>query len=123
VQKISKKELIGTMADSMGLDEHLSLNTILWMSSPSPYAEDKDSKINDKRDDVRMELFTAYRVLGNLSIKGNELTVECLSDKLFENCNNSIRLVYYISIVFSNIGISFPEIINAKQLFCGQTHR
>ena len=92
VQKISKKELIGTMADSMGLDEHLSLNTILWMSSPSPYAEDKDSKINDKRDDVRKELFTAYRVLGNLSIGGNELTVECLSDKLLENCGNSIRL-------------------------------
>jgi hypothetical protein len=71
VQKINKKDPIGTMTDSMGLDEHLSLNTILWMSSPN-HTGDKDhgkdfiSKINDKRDDVDKEPFTAYRVLSSL---------------------------------------------------------
>ena len=98
VEKLNKKDLIGTMIGSTGLDEHLSLNTILWMPSPDS-EEDKDydknyiSTTNKKRNDndVNKEVFTAYRVLGNLSITGSNLMVECLSDRLLEKCNDAIR--------------------------------
>jgi hypothetical protein len=100
VEKLNKKDLIGTMIGSAGLDEHLSLNTILWMPSPDS-EEDKDydknyiSTINKKRNDndVNKEVFTAYRVLGNLSITASNLMVECLSDRLLEKCNDAIRLL------------------------------
>ncbi|MGA9318458.1 MAG: SEC-C metal-binding domain-containing protein [Nitrososphaeraceae archaeon] len=89
VEKINKKDLIGTMSDSAGL-EHLSLNTILWMPSPDS-EEDKDYDRNyistTNNTDVNKEVYIPYRVLGNLSITGRNLQVECLSDKLLENCN------------------------------------
>ncbi|MGA9842217.1 MAG: hypothetical protein WBP64_06375 [Nitrososphaeraceae archaeon] len=97
---MNKKDLVGTVTDSTGLDEHLSLNTILLMPSPDS-EEDKDngenyiSTTNNKRNDidVNKEVFTTYRVLGNLSITGSNLIVECLSDRLLENCNKVIRLL------------------------------
>ncbi len=115
VEKINKKDLIGTMSDSTRLGEHLSLNTILWMPSPD-IEEDKDngknhtSTINNKRNDndVNKEVFTAYRVLGNLSIIGANLHVECLSDKLLENCNDAIQLLADRYLL--HVGDSYTEI-------------
>ena len=120
VEKINKKDLIGTMIDSTGLDEHLSLNTILWMPS-SDSEEDKDydknyiSTTNKKRNDndVNKEVFTAYRVLGNLSITGNNLMVECLSDRLLENCNDAIQLLADKYLLY--LGDNYTELSCSKK--------
>ncbi len=120
VQKMNKEDLVGTMADSSGLDEHLSLNTILWMPSPNSkqnkdYGKNSISAIKNKRNHniVNKEEFIAYRVLGNLSITGSELVVECLSDRLLENCNNTIRLLAEESLL--HLDDSYTEISCSKK--------
>jgi hypothetical protein len=114
VEKMNKRDLVGTMADSTGLSEHLSLNTILWMPS-SDSEEDSDRNYisttnNNKRNDndVNKEAFTSYRVLGNLSITGSNLIV----DRLLENCNAAIRLLadkYLMYITDSYAEIPYPK--------------
>ncbi|MGC2572092.1 MAG: hypothetical protein WA364_11325, partial [Candidatus Nitrosopolaris sp.] len=39
------------------------------------------------------ETYIPYRVLGNLSISGKNLTIECLSDTLLGNCNKIIQSI------------------------------
>jgi hypothetical protein len=120
VEKMNKKDLIGTMTHSTGLDEHLFLNTILWMPSPES-EDDKDydgnyiSTTNNIRNDndVNKEVFTAYRVLGNLSITGSNLMVECLSDRLLENCNDVIRLLAEKYLLY--LGDSYTELSCSKK--------
>ena len=120
VEKMNKKDLVGTMNDSTGLDEHLSLNTILWMPSPESeenkyYHRNYVSTTHNKRNDndVNKEVFTAYRVLGNLSITGSNFMVECLSDKLLENCNNVIRLLADKYLLY--LGDSYTELSCSKK--------
>lgn len=119
VEKINKKDLFGTMINSKGQDELLSLNTILWMPSPDS-EEDKDydenyvSTTNKKRNgnDDNKEVFTAYRVLGNLSITGRNLMVECLSDRLLEKCNDAIHPLADKYLLY--LGDNYTELPSSK---------
>lgn len=63
----------------------LRLNTILWL----PF------KNNQKGSSFKQdgEKYIPYRVLGNLSIKGKILIIECTSDKLLNKCNNIINSI------------------------------
>jgi hypothetical protein len=62
--------------------EGVKLNTLLWL----PTIGEHDSKIS--KDNKK---YTLYRVLGNLSIKGKLLIIQCMSDKLLGRCNDIIQ--------------------------------
>jgi len=64
--------------------EQIALDTIAWV----PQSDEVESKSNSI---IKNEAYVPYRVLGNLSISGKNLIIECLSDKLHKNCNEIIQ--------------------------------
>jgi hypothetical protein len=75
-----------TLAES---DQHLAVNTILWALQ-----NDEDSlttKNSADNNNIKKETYIPYRVLGNLSITGKNLIIDCLSDILLKNCNEIIQ--------------------------------
>ena len=66
------------------LSEEISLNTILWVSEDEYDQEREDifGIYNNGGGGKKESRYIPYRVLGNLSIDGKNLKVECLSDSL-----------------------------------------
>jgi hypothetical protein len=94
----------------MSESEQLTFRTILWL----PPNEEKDtslhSNITGKDKNKKEEQYTQYRVLGNLSIMGKTLIVECLSDRLLKKCNDTIlRLVGGKHLI--HLGDSYSELM------------
>ena len=90
--------------------EQLTFRTILWL----PPNEEKDtslhSNIKGKYKNKKEEQYSPYRVLGNLSIVGRTLIVECLSDRLLKKCNDTIlRLVGGKHLMY--VGDSYSELM------------
>ena len=79
-----------------------------------PPNEEKDtslhSNIKGKDKNKKEEQYSPYRVLGNLSIVGRTLIVECLSDRLLKKCNDTIlRLVGGKHLIY--LGDSYSELM------------
>ena len=98
--------------DYISEPEKLTFRTILWL----PPNEETDtslrssSKGKDKNKDKIEEQYTPYRVLGNLSLTGKMLIVECLSDTLLKRCNDTIlRLVGSKHLI--HLGDSYSELM------------
>ena len=71
-------------------DQHLALNTILWVPQ-NDEVEDTQIKNSTSNNNIKKERYIPYRVLGNLSISGKNLIIDCLSDRLLKNCNEIIQ--------------------------------
>ena len=71
--------------------QHLALSTILWV----PQNDEVEGLTTKKgtNNNNNEETYIPYRVLGNLSISGKNLTIECLSDTLLGNCNKIIQSI------------------------------
>ncbi|MGB8938302.1 MAG: hypothetical protein WCC17_24685, partial [Candidatus Nitrosopolaris sp.] len=65
-------------------DQHVALDTLLWVL-------ENDEVESTSSNNIKKETYTPYRVLGNLSISGKSLIIDCLSDKLLKNCNEIIQ--------------------------------
>jgi hypothetical protein len=50
-----------------------------------------ETKNSTNNNGIKKETYISYRVLGNLSIFGKNLTIDCLSDRLLKNCNEIIQ--------------------------------
>ena len=72
-------------------DQHLALNTILWVPQNDEVEDSLKTKNSTRNNNTKKETYTLYRVLGNLSISGKNLIIDCLSDRLLKNCNEIIR--------------------------------
>ena len=70
--------------------QHLALSTILWIPQNDEVEDSLTTKTNNN-ENVSEGTYIPYRVLGNLSISGKNLTIDCLSDTLLENCNKIIQ--------------------------------
>jgi len=71
--------------------QHLALSTILWV----PQNDEVEGLTTKKgtNNNNNEETYIPYRVLGNLSISGKNLTIEYLSDTLLGNCNKIIQSI------------------------------
>ncbi len=70
--------------------QQLALNTILWV----PQNDEVEGSLTTTKNSTnykKKETYTPYRVLGNLSISGKNLIIDCLSDTLLKNCNEIIQ--------------------------------
>lgn len=86
-------------SDIDNLSEEIALNTILWVSKgddgPQEHKDisdvynsgDSSGGIGSKNEGR----YIPYQVLGNLSINGKILEIECLSDSLLYQCNDLIQ--------------------------------
>ena len=72
-------------------DQHLALNTILWVPQNDEVEDSLKTKNSTRNKNTKKETYTLYRVLGNLSISGKNLIIDCLSDRLLKNCNEIIQ--------------------------------
>lgn len=70
--------------------QQLALRTILWMPQ-NDEEDDLTTKKGTNNNNINEGKYIPYRVLGNLSISGKNLTIDCLSDILLENCNKIIQ--------------------------------
>ena len=105
------------------LSEEISLNTILWVSEGDDLQEREnifDIYNNNKGGSggKKEGRYIPYRVLGNLSIDGKNLEVECLSDSLLYQCNNLIqslagKYLKHLGNVYKDISSSG---LNAEQM-------
>ena len=113
------------------LSEKIALNTILWVSEDEYEDDLQESKnffnINDSDDGLsgsgigkKEGRYIPYLVLGNISIDGKNLDVECLSDSLLYQCNDLIQLLAgkylkHLGNVYKEISSS-PSDLNADQM-------
>jgi hypothetical protein len=100
----------------MSESEQLTFRTILWL----PPNEEKDtslhSNITGKDKNEKEEQYMQYRVLGNLSITGKTLIVECLSDRLLKKCNDTIlRVVGGKHLI--HLGDSYSELMPSNAAY------
>ena len=103
------------------LSEEISLNTILWVSEDEydlqEYGNAFDMHNNDSGG-KKEGRYIPYQVLGNLSIDGKNLEVECLSDSLLYQCNDLIQSL--ASKYLKHLGNSYKDIsssgLNAEQM-------
>ena len=90
--------------------QQLALSTILWV--PQNEVEDslktKNSRNNNNKNNIKKESYIPYRVLGNLSINGKNLIIECLSDTLLKNCNDIIQTLAGKYLIY--IGDAYKEL-------------
>jgi hypothetical protein len=76
------------------ISEEISLNTILWVSEDEYDLQECENTFdiyNNYNGGKKEGRYIPYRVLGNLSIDGKNLKVECLSDSLLYQCNDLIQ--------------------------------
>jgi SEC-C motif len=73
--------------------QHLGLSTILWIPQNDEVEDSLTTKKGTNSNDINEGPYIPYRVLGNLSISGNNLTIDCLSDILLENCKKIIQSI------------------------------
>jgi hypothetical protein len=71
--------------------QHLALSTILWVPQNDEVEDNLTTKKGTNNNNINEGTYIPYRVLGNLSISGKNLTIDCLSDTLLENCNKIIQ--------------------------------
>jgi hypothetical protein len=74
-------------------DQHLALSTILWIPQNDEVEDGLTTKKGTNNNNINEGTYIPYRVLGNLSISGKNLTIDCLSDTLLENCNKIIQSI------------------------------
>src|SRR5581483_4830132 len=79
--------------------------TIAWV----PQNDEVESKSNSI---TKNTAYVPYRVLGNLSISGNNLTIECLSDRLLKTCNEIIQSLAGKYLIY--IGDSYRELSDSS---------
>ena len=75
-------------------DQHLALNTlntILWVPQNDEVGDTLKTRNSTSNNNIKKETYIPYRVLGNLSISGKNLIIDCLSDRLLKNCNEIIQ--------------------------------
>jgi len=89
--------------------QHLALSTILWIPQNDEVEDSLTTKkgINHNKN-VNEGTYVPYRVLGNLSISGKNLTIDCLSDTLLENCNKIIQSIAGGYLIY--IGDTYEEL-------------
>jgi hypothetical protein len=89
--------------------QHLALSTILWIPQNDEVEDSLTTKkgINNNKN-VNEGTYIPYRVLGNLSISGKNLTIDCLSDTLLENCNKIIQSIAGDYLIY--IGDTYEEL-------------
>jgi hypothetical protein len=88
--------------------QHLALSTILWV----PQNDEVEDSLTTKKgtnNNINEETYIPYRVLGNLSISGKNLTIDCLSDTLLENCNKIIQSIAGDYLIY--IGDTYKELL------------
>jgi Protein of unknown function (DUF2384) len=73
------------------LPQHIALSTILWVLQNDEAEDSLTTKNSPENNNIKKETYIPYRVLGNLSISGKNLIIDCLSDTLLKNCNEIIR--------------------------------
>ena len=72
--------------------QQLALNTILWVPQNDELEDSlKTKNSTNNNNNIKKEAYIPYRVLGNLSISGKNLIIDCLSDTLLKNCNEIIQ--------------------------------
>jgi Protein of unknown function (DUF2384) len=72
--------------------QQLALNTILWVPQNDELEDSlKTKNFTNNNNNIKKEAYIPYRVLGNLSISGKNLIIDCLSDTLLKNCNEIIQ--------------------------------
>jgi hypothetical protein len=98
-------------------DQHLAVNTILWVLQNDEVEDSLTTKNSTDNNNIRKETYIPYRVLGNLSISGKNLIIDCLSDTLLKNCNEIIqslagKYLTYIGDTYKELAYSSIETEN-----------
>jgi len=101
---IKMKKSLPTLPQS---HQHLALSTILWIPQNDEVEDSLTTKTNNN-ENVSEGTYIPYRVLGNLSISGKNLTIDCLSDTLLENCNKIIQSIAGDYLIY--IGDTYEEL-------------
>ena len=103
------------------LSEEISLNTILWVSEDEYDLQECGNNFDIHNNDSggkKEGRYIPYRVLGNLSIDGKNLKVECLSDSLLYQCNDLIQSL--AGKYLKHLGNAYKDIsssgLNAEQM-------
>jgi hypothetical protein len=88
--------------------QHLALSTILWIPQKDEVEDGLTKKGTNNNKNVNEGTYVPYKVLGNLSISGKNLTIDCLSDTLLENCNKIIQSIADDYLIY--IGDTYEEL-------------